>query len=156
MPWRTLLSTVLLTLPAVAPAQVVPYQPEEQVHWAVAAFFGTGWYRVDENRKAFIFRIPPKQVLRESGWHDNGDRKLGVEIEYPVALGLHQLDDLPDFIEFDNYGTISFTPGVRVEIPVSERWSLRRSTKKHLHPPSSGRFPVAPPSSVRVRPPTAV
>lgn len=106
-------------------AQVEPYDPAEQVHWASAAFFGTGWYRVDDNRKAFIFRIPPRQVVRESGWGENGERKLGVEILYPVTVGLHQLDDVPDFIEFDNYGTLSFTPGVQVEIPISERWYLR-------------------------------
>jgi hypothetical protein len=63
--------------------------------------------------------------VRESGWHEDGKRKVGVEIQYPVALGLHRLDDIPDFIEFDNYGTITFTPGVQVEIPVNDRWYLR-------------------------------
>jgi len=119
---------LLLFFPVILHAQSVPYQdpePEKQVHWALAAFFGTGWYQVDENRSSFIFRIPPRQTVRESGWHEDGKRKVGVEIQYPVALGLHQLDDLPDFIEFDNYGTITFTPGVQVEIPVNDRWYLR-------------------------------
>lgn len=100
-------------------------EPEKQVHWATAAFFGTGWYTVSDNRSMFIFRIPPRQTLRQSGWTEAGERQLGIEIQYPVALGLHQLDDLPDFIAFDNYGTITFTPGVEVEIPVNERWYLR-------------------------------
>ena len=99
--------------------------PEKQVHWAVASFFGTGWYQVDKNRSAFIFRIPPRQTVREAGWDEDGKRRLGIEIQYPLALGLHKLDDIPDFVEFDNYGTISFTPGIQVEIPINEKWSLR-------------------------------
>ena len=107
--------------------QAAPYQvePEKQVHWAMAAFFGTGWYQVAENRTMYIFRIPPRQTVRESGWHQDGKRKLGVEIQYPLALGLHTLDDIPDFIDFENYGTITFTPGVQVEIPINEKWYLR-------------------------------
>lgn len=106
-------------------AQQVLVEPEKQVHWAAAAFFGTGWYKVDENRSSFIFRIPPRQVLRKAGWAPGGERKLGIELFYPVTLGLHKLDDIPDFIEFENYGTISFTPGIAVEIPVTQRWHLR-------------------------------
>ncbi len=122
-----LILIVSLTIPVSLQAQAVPYEsePEKQVHWAMGAFFGTGWYQVDENRSVYIFRIPPRHTVRESGWHENGKRKLGIEFQYPLALGLHQLDDIPDFIEFDNYGTISFTPGVQVEIPVNEKWYLR-------------------------------
>ena len=122
---RTAWFFILAFLPVLTWAQEASYAPEEQVHWASAAFFGTGWYRVDENRNAFIFRVPPRQVLRESGWDESGERKLGVEIIYPLTFGLHELDDIPDFIEFENYATLSFTPGVQVEIPVSERWYLR-------------------------------
>lgn len=122
---RIVICLLILMAPLHVTAQEARAEPEKQVHWASAAFFGTGWYRVDDNRKAFIFRIPPRQVVRESGWGEDGKRKLGWEILYPITLGLHQLDDIPDFIEFDNYGTITFTPGVQVEIPVSERWYLR-------------------------------
>jgi hypothetical protein len=122
-----LLALVLVLVPSALPAQAVPYEPEpeKQVHWALAAFFGTGWYQVDKNRSAFIFRIPPRQTVREAGWHEDGKRKLGIEIQYPLALGLHKLEDIPDFIEFDNYGTLTFTPGVQVEIPINHQWSLR-------------------------------
>lgn len=116
-----------LMLPGALAAQEVPYksEPEKQVHWATAAFFGTGWYQVDENRSMYIFRIPPRQTVRKAGWYEDGSRRLGVEIQYPIALGMHRLDDIPDFIDFENYGTITFTPGVQVEIPINQRWSLR-------------------------------
>ena len=116
---------IFCLLPVSAWAQLKGAEPEKQVHWASAAFFGTGWYRVDDNRQTFIFRIPWRQEVRTAGWGDDGERKLGIEIIYPVALGVHSLDELPDFIEFDNYGTITFTPGVAVEIPVTDRWDLR-------------------------------
>ena len=76
--------------------------PARQVHWAAGAFFGTGWYRVAD-----------------------GQRTLGLEIQYPLSLGLEKLDDIYDFTDFDNYSTVSFTPGVQVEIPVTEKWYLR-------------------------------
>ena len=99
--------------------------PARQVHWAMGAFFGTGWYRVDANRSVYIFRIPPRQTLRESSFSADGKRTLGIEFQYPLSFGLNKLDKLPDFIDFDNYATISFTPGVQVEIPVTEKWYLR-------------------------------
>jgi hypothetical protein len=99
--------------------------PSRQVHWAMGAFFGTGWYQVDDNRSMYIFRIPPRQTLRESSIDETGKRKLGVEILYPVTFGLHNMDELPDFIDFDNFGTISFTPGIQVEIPITQKWYLR-------------------------------
>ncbi len=119
---------IFLLAPAIAPAQALPAlepEPEKQVHWAMAAFFGTGWYRVSDNRSVFIFRIPPRQTVRRAGWTDDGQRQLGIQIQYPLALGLHSLDELPDFIEFDNYGTLTFTPGVQVEIPITRDWHLR-------------------------------
>jgi hypothetical protein len=122
---RTILVLCLACLPPAVWAQSIQYKPAEQVHWAAAAFFGTGWYKVDNNRKAFIFRIPPRQILRESGWDGEGKRLVGIEILYPLTLGLHKLDDAPDFIQFDNYGSFSFTPGVQVEVPVSDSWYLR-------------------------------
>ncbi len=116
-----------LMIPSTLQAQALASDPEpvRQVHWAMGAFFGTGWYQVDQNRSVFVFRIPPRQTVRKSGFDENGNRKLGVEIHYPVSFGLHNMDDVPDFIDFDNYGTITFTPGVQIEIPVNDKWYLR-------------------------------
>ena len=124
-------AAIIAMLLAPAPAAIpdapvlLGAEPAKQVHWAVGAFFGTGWYRVDDNRSVFILRIPPRQTVREAALSEDGERQLGVEIQYPLALGLSRLDDIPDFVDFDNYGTISFTPGVQVEIPIDEKWSLR-------------------------------
>lgn len=116
-----------ILFPTVMHAQAVTrdQEPVRQVHWAMGAFFGTGWYQVDQNRSVFVFRIPPRQTVRKAGFDADGNRKLGVEIQYPLSFGIHRLDDIPDFVDFDNYGTVTFTPGVQVEIPVNKKWSLR-------------------------------
>jgi len=114
-------------VPSTIHAQAVARDPEpaRQVHWAMGAFFGTGWYQVDDNRSVFVFRIPPRQTIRKSGFDQDGNRELGIEIHYPLSFGLHNMNDVPDFIDFDNYGTVTFTPGVQLEIPVNEKWYLR-------------------------------
>ena len=115
-----------LSTPGLFAQESVPDQdPVRQVHWAMGAFFGTGWYQVDQNRSVFVFRVPPRQTIRESGFDANGHRRIGVQILYPLTFGLHRLDDIPDFIDFDNFGTISFTPGLALEIPVNDSWALR-------------------------------
>lgn len=111
--------------PAAAQAVPAESEPEKQVHWALGAFFGTGWYQVDDNRSVFVLRVPPRQQLREASLADDGARHIGVEVLYPVALGLSKLDEVPDFVEFDNYASISFTPGVELEVPVTPEWTLR-------------------------------
>jgi hypothetical protein len=121
------LPLLMVTFPSGVLAQLksIDEEPAKQVHWAAAAFFGTGWYRVSENRSVFVFRIPPRQTIRKSSIDESGKRKLGIEIQYPLSIGLHSLDQIPDFVDFDNFGTISFTPGVQVEIPITEKWYLR-------------------------------
>lgn len=116
---------VMLSPCAAAQLKSIDEEPAKQVHWATGAFFGTGWYRVSENRSVFIFRIPPRQTVRESSIDADGKRQVGIELQYPVSVGLHNLDEIPDFIDFDNYGTLTFTPGIQVEIPVTQKWYLR-------------------------------
>ncbi|NNK99232.1 MAG: hypothetical protein HKO88_09290 [Xanthomonadales bacterium] len=97
----------------------------DPIHWAYSSFFGTGWYRIKDSRSVFVLRIPPRQTLRESFIDDAGERRIGIEIRYPLSVGLHDLADLGDLIENDNFGTISFVPGVELEIPITPRWYLR-------------------------------
>ena len=97
----------------------------EPVHWAYSAFFGTGWYEKKDARSVFVLRIPPRQVLREAAITENGERKLGLEIRYPLTIGLHDIDDLGGIIENDNFGTVSFVPGAELVIPINRQWQLR-------------------------------
>lgn len=122
---RFVLALILsCALPGTLLAQQTLAEPEKQVHWAMAAVFGTGWYRVDENRSSYIFRIPIRQTVRKTP-PEESDKRSGLEIIYPITLGMHSLDELPDFIEFDNYSTVTFTPGLAWTYPLSDRWLIR-------------------------------
>ena len=103
----------------------VPVQQEPYIHWALGSFLGTGWYKVDDYRSVFILRIPPRQTVRKSWFNSRDDRQIGIEIKYNTTLGLFALDDIPSVIDDDNFGTISFTPGVELEIPVTRDFYLR-------------------------------
>lgn len=111
--------------PVLAQSVEIDQDPARQVHWAMGAFFGTGWYQVEKNRTMYIFRVMPRQTLDDPEYFSNTPRVTALEIRYPVTFGLHKLDDIPDFIEFENYGSISFTPGVQLDIPINEKWALR-------------------------------
>ncbi len=118
---------VMLFLAALlAPAHAYAAEHDfEPVHWAYSSVFGTGWYQIQDNRSVFVMRIPPRQTLRRSSFSAAEGRRLGIEIKYPLTLGLHNIDDLGGIIDADNFGTVSFVPGVVVEIPVNQRWYLR-------------------------------
>lgn len=97
----------------------------EPIHWAYSSFFGTGWYQVQDSRSVFVMRMPIRQTLRKSSLSESGDRELGIEIKYPLTLGLHDVDDIGGILETDNFGTVSFAPGVTLEIPINKRWYMR-------------------------------
>jgi len=118
----------LVLLAAILGVSVSPAMADEEVqsaHWAYGAFFGTGWYRIEDNRSVFVLRIPPRQVLRASSISASGERTHGIELHYPVTLGFHNIDEVPGITDSDNFGTISITPGVEFEIPVSQTFYLR-------------------------------
>jgi hypothetical protein len=97
----------------------------EPINWAYSSFFGTGWYEIEGARSVFVLRVPPRQTIRKSSISETGERKVGIEIKYPLSIGVHDVEDLGGLIENDNFGTVSFVPGVEVEIPINKQWYLR-------------------------------
>jgi len=97
----------------------------EPVHWAYSSFFGTGWYTIEDARSVFVVRTPFRQTLQKSSLDESGTRVLGVEISYPLTIGMHDLKNLGGIIDNDNFATLSFTPGIELEIPINPRWYLR-------------------------------
>jgi hypothetical protein len=97
----------------------------EPINWAYSSVFGTGWYQVEDARSVFVLRVPLRTTLRKSSISETGERKLGIGIKYPLTVGLHDVEDLGGIIENDNFGTVSFVPGVVLEFPINKRWYLR-------------------------------
>lgn len=119
----TLLTSLVLLAPVVPADQQAP--DAEPVHWAYAAFLGTGWYKLNDNRQVYVLRVPPRWHYKESAIDESGQRTAGIEFHFPVTFGLHKLDQIDDLVDFGNIGTVSFNPGVEIEYPVSKRWYTR-------------------------------
>lgn len=97
------------------------------VHWGYASYFGTGWYAVGNDLDVFAIRLAPRWHWGEAGLDDDGEREVGVELRVPVTFSVHKfnIDDLGAILDVDNFATAAVTPGVEVEIPVTNRWSLK-------------------------------
>lgn len=119
---RSMLLSLVVILPTPLHGEEAALQP---VNWAYSAFFGTGWYGVEGNRSVFALHLPFRHTRRSSSLTDDGQRNIGFEIHYPLTVGLHSTDDLPGFVDPDNFGTLIFTPGLELEIPLTQRWYLR-------------------------------
>ncbi|MCX2982311.1 hypothetical protein EYC98_15720 [Halieaceae bacterium IMCC14734] len=99
------------------------------LHWAYSSFFGTGVYRVGDNKSVTVLNPTARWRYTEADYEQGGERQLGWNFRLPMAVGLHRfdLDDIPGIVDPDNVGSISVTPGVDLDIPVTERWTLRPS-----------------------------
>jgi len=113
----------LLTSPA-ARAQT---DAEAAIHWAYAPYFGTGWYRAEGAEEILALSFRTGKILREAELGPNGERRIGLRLRFPVAVSVHNLDSNPPFggFDLDNLSAISAVPGVEIEIPMNERWSLK-------------------------------
>lgn len=97
------------------------------VHWAYSSYFGTGWYRIKDDRDVYVLRAAPHWMFREASLDESGERTIGVNFRLALAAGLDSLalDDIPGAIATDNLATLSVTPGVEVTVPMNTRWTLR-------------------------------
>ena len=117
---------LLLLLCIICPATLLAEEADvEPVNWAYSSVFGTGWYTVDNNQSLFALSLPVTQTLRKSSISETGVREIGFEIDYALSVGFYTIDDLPGLLDPDNFGSAVFTPGIELEIPITQRWYLR-------------------------------
>lgn len=114
----------LLLLTSLAFAQT-PDDPAP-FHWAYAATFGTGKYRFSGEESVVVVRVPLQWRWREP---DESRRcGCGVRFLFPFTAGVAELaleealegGELPRRLE-----QASFLPGVELEFPRTQRWTLR-------------------------------
>lgn len=91
-------------------------------HWAYAASFGAGVYRLGDRTEGRTYRGNFSVRLREA----QADR-AGLRLLLPVAVGLQNLDDadLPLDRPSDKIEHAAFLPGIELEHLVGQRWTLR-------------------------------
>ena len=98
-------------------------------HWAYASFFGTGWYKINDQRSAFILRASPRWTVGDAGINDDGGRDIAYTFRVPLTVGFANLDfeDIPGFLDPDNYTTASAGISLDADIPITDRFSVRPS-----------------------------
>ena len=112
---------LVVAAPALAQEELAP-----PIHWAYGAYFGTGYYEVENGQSAYVLSIRPSHRLRAARLDATG-RRIGIELRFPVAIGTHHFDwrDPGSTLRFDNLNTLSIVPGAEFDIPMTERWSLK-------------------------------
>ena len=97
------------------------------VPWAYGAYFGTGWYQIEGDRDIYVIRYTPRWEFREAEIAEDGTRTIGIEFRVPITFGLDNFsyDDLIGSADPDNLSSLSFTPGIDITIPITEKWLLR-------------------------------
>lgn len=121
-------ATILLVAALLLPqATLAQESPPSQVHWAYSAYFGTGWYRVASDRDVYVVRVTPRWDRGEPSIDEDGNRTLGLFFKTPVSFGLDRFDydDIAGAANLDNVSFLSVNPGIDIEIPVNEVWTLR-------------------------------
>jgi hypothetical protein len=123
-PSRLFLASIVLALPALAGAQAEEFST---IPWAYSTYFGTGWYQIGDDRDAFAIRFAPRKPLREASLDEEGARTIGMELRFPVTVGLDHfpLDDIGGSVDPANLANVSVTPSIYFDIPVNRRWTLR-------------------------------
>jgi hypothetical protein len=96
------------------------------IHWAYASYFGTGSYELSNGQSVYILSAEPGWEIRESELSESG-RQLGFRLKFPVAIGAYHFDpsNLGETLQIDNVSMLSAVPGLEVDIPLNEKWSLR-------------------------------
>jgi hypothetical protein len=102
-----------------------PFEPT--IHWAYASFFGTGWYKINDQRSGFIVRAPFRWTVGEAQIDEDGERQIAYTIRLPFTLGLARLDfeDIPSILDSDNLATASANISFDADIPVTQRVHVR-------------------------------
>ena len=90
------------------------------VHFAFGTQLGSGVY-VFSGRTVQIYRLPFGYQLREGG-----DDRIGLRLTLPVTIGFagFKPQDVIDTGLPDHLDTLSFVPGIELDVPVNPRWQL--------------------------------
>ena len=105
------------TAPALQQADV-----DSLYHWAYSAAFGTGAYRVGDE-KVYVLKVEPRFVLP---WLRG--RGVTTTLRVPFTIGVQNVDlkDLNGIGDLeDQLSTVTVAPGLEWQIPMRRAWVLR-------------------------------
>ena len=55
------------------------------VHWAYASFFGTGWYKINDQQSAFIANFAPLWKSEPATWFGEGGEGITYSLRVPIT-----------------------------------------------------------------------
>lgn len=116
-----------LLVTAVAGFAAFPADAQESdsgvANYAYSIFVGTGRYNITD-RTIYVVRMPLEFQLSEP---DYADYRLGYALMVPLSVGITNFDDFRDLPEFDidSLQTVSFAPGVEIQVPAAENWLVK-------------------------------
>ncbi len=113
------------------PARAQTNSDPNLVHWAYAILFGTGVYRVGDSLDALVVRVPVGWTLSEADAQRTEGCRCGLRLLFPLTIGIQDFD-FSEIVDQDlslRVQQVSFVPGVRLEFPVSTRWTLRANAQ---------------------------
>ena len=98
---KGLLVCALFALVSVPRHALAQGEVEPDVNWAYASFFGTGWYKISDERDVFSIRVSPRWETGEAGFDEEGNRDIGYTFRVPFTVGLARLDfdDIPGILD---------------------------------------------------------
>lgn len=110
-----------LSISSPASAQDTLRASEEQlVNYAFATRLGSGVYSIS-GRTLQIYRLPFDYTLTEPQ-----ENRLGIRLTLPLTIGLVDFkpQDVFDSGLPENLDTLSFVPGIEIDVELSPRWHL--------------------------------
>ncbi len=92
--------------------------------YAYSVFVGTGKYSI-QDRTIYVVRAPLEFDIYKVDYESN--RKIGLKLLAPLAIGVTYFDDLEELPELDvnDIQTISFVPGLEMPVALDQHWVLK-------------------------------
>lgn len=97
------------------------------VHWAYASYFGTGWYKISNEQRAFVVNFAPQWVSGPATWLGDRGEDAVFRVRIPFAVGVTRLDlaDVPGVLDPENFAMASIGLRADVDVPLTDRLSMR-------------------------------
>ena len=111
----------LFTAGGITPVRAAD-DPDDLLNYSFAVWVGSGIYKVSGANKRFaVLRVPAAFTLRPSQLDKAEFRdKLGLRLLLPAVVAFEQETDT-NF----TFGAAAFVPGLEVQIPVNQYWTLK-------------------------------
>ena len=96
--------------------------PGDLFNYSFAVWLGSGFYKInDADKRLAVLRVPARYSLRPMRGDETAPiDRLGFRLLLPAVIAYEEQTD-SDF----SFGAFAFVPGLEIEIPVNQYWTLK-------------------------------